>query len=45
MLSNSMEVYSLTIYCSATLSKSEQLPEDGPVWPKHVAIEVILMSF
>jgi hypothetical protein len=26
-------------------SKSEQLPEDGQVGPKHVAIDVILMLF
>jgi hypothetical protein len=28
-----------------TVSKSEQLPEDGQVRPKHVAIDVILMLF
>jgi hypothetical protein len=35
----------LTILCSATVSKSEQLPEDGQVGPKHIAIVVILMLF
>jgi hypothetical protein len=27
------------------VSKREQLPEDGQVKPKHVAIDVILMLF
>jgi hypothetical protein len=31
------------IQCSATVSKSGQLPEDGQVGPKHAAIGVILM--
>jgi hypothetical protein len=26
-------------------SKSEHLPEDGQIWPKHVAIDMILMLF
>jgi hypothetical protein len=26
-------------------SKSEQLPEDGQVRPKHVAVDMILMLF
>jgi hypothetical protein len=33
------------IWCSATVSISEQFPENGQVLPKHIAIDVILMSF
>jgi hypothetical protein len=34
-------------YCqtNASVSVSEQLPEDGQMRPKHVAIDVILISF
>jgi hypothetical protein len=32
------------ILCGATVSKHEQLPEDSQVGPKHVAIDVILIS-
>jgi hypothetical protein len=35
----------LMIHCSSTVSKSEQLPEDGQVGPKHLATDVILMLF
>jgi hypothetical protein len=31
--------------CSATVSKSEQLPEGGQVRPKHLATDVILVLF
>jgi hypothetical protein len=33
------------IWCSAVVSKGEQLPEDGQVGPQHVAIDMILMLF
>jgi hypothetical protein len=33
------------IWCSATVSTTEQLPEDGQVEQKHVAIVVTLMLF
>jgi hypothetical protein len=33
------------IYCSAMVSKTEKLPQDGQVGPKHVEIYVILMKF
>jgi hypothetical protein len=29
----------------ASVSKREQFPEDGQVRPKHITIDVILMSF
>jgi hypothetical protein len=32
-------------WCSVTVPIREQLPEDGQVGPKHVAIDVILMLF
>jgi hypothetical protein len=31
-------MYSFKTQCSAAASKNEQLPEDGQVRPKHVAI-------
>jgi hypothetical protein len=31
--------------CSATVSISEQLPEDGQMGPKPVSIDVSLLSF
>jgi hypothetical protein len=33
------------IECTATVLESEQLPENGQVGLKHVAIDVILMLF
>jgi hypothetical protein len=33
------------IKCNAVISKSEQSPEDGRAGAKHVAIDVVLMSF
>jgi hypothetical protein len=33
------------IYCSATVSKSEQIPEDGKAGRKHIENYVILMPF
>jgi hypothetical protein len=35
----------MEILCGATASKSEKLPEDGQVKPKHREIDVILMLF
>jgi hypothetical protein len=45
MICNSMEIHWLQIQCSATVSESEHLSEDGQVGPKHVAIDVILLLF
>jgi hypothetical protein len=33
------------MHFNVMVSKSEQLPEDGQVWPKHAAIDATLILF
>jgi hypothetical protein len=40
-----IKIYWLEISYSATISESEQLPEDGKVRPKYIASDVILILF